>query len=62
MLIKLERQLAEKQVKLRIVEALSEVRDLLRKQGMEEMIGHISRKQTISSAISQLSDHQGTPD
>jgi len=29
---------------------------------MEEMIGHISRKQTISGAISRLSGHEGTPD
>ncbi len=40
--------------KIRIVQALSNVRDLLRKQGIEEITGHISRAATIGEAVTEF--------
>jgi len=54
MLLQLSNQLQKKEVKLKIVEALSNVREILRKQGMEEGIGHISRKASISDVIQEF--------
>lgn len=51
MLLQLSNQLKKKNIQLKIVEALSDVRDMLRKQGMEEIIGHISRKVSINDAV-----------
>jgi SulP family sulfate permease len=54
MLLQLSNQLQKKAIKLKIVEALSSVRDILRKQGMEEVIGHISRKDSINDAVQEI--------
>ena len=51
MLISLCNELEKMGISLKIAEALSQVRELLRKQGMEKIIGHISRKFTISNLI-----------
>lgn len=51
MLLQLSEKLKLKGIPLKIVEALSTVRDILRKQGMEEVIGKISRKVSIQDAI-----------
>lgn len=51
MLLQLSSQLKEKNIQLKIVEALSDVRDMLRKLGMEEVIGHISRKVSVNDAV-----------
>jgi anti-anti-sigma factor len=51
MLLQLSNQLQKKNIKLKIVEALSTVRDILRKQGMEEVIGHISRRIFINDVV-----------
>jgi high affinity sulfate transporter 1 len=40
--------------KIRIVQALSNVRDLLRKQGVEEITGHIGRAATIAEAVTEF--------
>ena len=40
--------------KIRIVQALSNVRDLLRKQGVEEITGHIGRAATITEAVKEF--------
>ena len=54
MLLQLSNQLKKKNIQLKIVEALSNVRDILRKQGMEEIIGHISRKVSIDNAVEEF--------
>ena len=47
MLLQLTSQLQKRNIQLKMVEALSGVRTILRKQGMEDVIGHISRKTSI---------------
>jgi len=54
MLLKLQHALADRGVVFKIVNALSNVRDLLRKQGMEQSIGHISRKLTVQQVIDEF--------
>jgi len=54
MLVRLSNELEKMQISFKIVEALSEVREILRKQGMEKVIGHISRKVTIINIISNF--------
>ena len=54
MLLHLSDQLKKKGIQLKIVEALSDVRDILRKQGMEEIIGHISRKISVDDAVQEF--------
>jgi SulP family sulfate permease len=54
MLLQVSDQLQKKGIELKIVEALSNVRDILRKQGMEEIIGHISRKVFINDAVQEF--------
>ena len=51
MLLQISDQLKHKHIQLRIVEALATVRDILRKQGMEEMVGHISRRSSINEVV-----------
>ena len=59
MLLQLSNQLNTKDIQLKIVEALSGVRDILRKQGMEEIIGHISRKVSIDDAVQEFEKVSG---
>ncbi len=54
MLVKLQRELSGRGVSLRIVNALSEAREMLRKQGIEHSIGHISRKLTTDQIIAEF--------
>jgi high affinity sulfate transporter 1 len=54
MLVQVSNQLRKRKIKLKIVEALSNVRDILRKQGMEEVIGHISRRVAISDVVQEF--------
>jgi high affinity sulfate transporter 1 len=51
MLNKLCRELKQKEVDVKMVEALAVVRDALRKQGLEEIVGHISRMSTIGDTL-----------
>lgn len=51
MLMQLARKMEEKKIKLKLVDVLSEVRDILRKQGMEELIGPIYRYSTLSETV-----------
>jgi high affinity sulfate transporter 1 len=53
MLLQLSRNLAGKGIHFKIVEALAGVRDMLRKQGMEQLVGHISRKTSINDAVNE---------
>jgi sulfate permease, SulP family len=50
-LIQLEDDLEKKDIGFRIVDALGSVRDILRAEGMEKEIGHISRKLTINEIL-----------
>jgi len=54
MLLQLSDQLQKQEIKLKIVEALSDVRDILRKQGMEDVIGHISRRSSVDHAVQEF--------
>jgi high affinity sulfate transporter 1 len=54
MLLNLTEELHKKGIRIRIVQALSGVREILRKQGIEEMTGHISREKTIAEALSEF--------
>jgi high affinity sulfate transporter 1 len=54
MLLHLSKELADKKIKLRIVEARSGVRDLLRKQGMEEHVGPISRHISCNDVVEEF--------
>ncbi len=54
MILKLTKSLKDHGISLRLVEALSEVREMLRMHGLEEIIGHISRKVSIRDVIAEL--------
>jgi sulfate permease, SulP family len=49
-------QLQKKGIQLKIVYALSNVREILRKQGMEEKIGLIKREESIQDAVQEFQD------
>jgi anti-anti-sigma factor len=51
MLLKLTTELKERSITLKIVGALGVVRDILRKLGMEEQIGHISRRDSLQDEV-----------
>jgi sulfate permease, SulP family len=55
MLLNLATELKKAGIEIRIVSALSGVREILRKQGLEEITGHISRTGTIAEAVSEFS-------
>lgn len=59
MLLQVCNLLQQKGIKLRIVEALSTVREILRKQGMEDVIGHISRKVSIDDVVKEFNREAG---
>jgi len=52
-LLQLEDDLEKKNIGFRIVDALGNVRDLLRAEGMEKEIGHISRKLTVNEILDE---------
>jgi sulfate permease, SulP family len=52
-LVQLEDDLEKKGIGFRIVDALGRVRDILRAEGMEQEIGHISRKHTINEILAE---------
>jgi high affinity sulfate transporter 1 len=55
MLAGLQKDLADRGVRLRIVEAHAEVRDILRAEGLEEQMGKISRRHTVADAVEEYS-------
>lgn len=57
-LLWLEDDLEKKGILFRIVDALGNVRDILRAEGMEEEIGHISRKHTINEILAEYRGEQ----
>jgi high affinity sulfate transporter 1 len=54
MLLQLSNLLQKKGIKLKFAETLASGRDLLRKQGMEEIVGHISRRVSINDAVQEF--------
>jgi high affinity sulfate transporter 1 len=54
MLLNLATALQKEGTRMRIVQALSGVREILRKQGLEEITGHISRTSTVADAVSEF--------
>lgn len=54
MLLNLAQSFQKQAKTIRIVEALSNVREILRKQGLEEITGKISRTCTIDEAVSEF--------
>jgi MFS superfamily sulfate permease-like transporter len=59
MLVQLSNLFQSKGIKLKIVEAISTVREILRKQGMEETTGHISRMISIDDAVREFEAGKG---
>lgn len=57
-LLQLEDDLEKKGIGFRIVDALGNVRDILRAEGMEKEIGHISRKLSINEILA--GNHKST--
>lgn len=55
MLTKLQKLLHQREVSLRIVEARSRVRDLLRAEGLEEEVGYLGRNISLDQAIAESS-------
>jgi len=56
MFLKLQRDLDQRGISLGVVNTISGVRELLRKQGLEKSIGHISRKVNIDQVISDFEE------
>jgi SulP family sulfate permease len=54
MLADLHRDLQKQGIRLQIVEALASVRDTLRRQGLEERLGRLSRFHTLEDAIDEF--------
>ncbi len=54
MLLQLSNELKQRGIIFRIVEALADVRDLLRLLGMEEITGHISRKDSVNNVVEEF--------
>lgn len=52
-LVQLEDELEKKRIRLRIVDALGTVRDILRSEGMEREIGRLSRRITIQDVLDE---------
>jgi len=56
MFLKLQKHLVQRGISLRVVNTISGVRELLRKQGLEESIGHISRKVNTDQVIAEFEE------
>ncbi|HET7003173.1 MAG TPA: STAS domain-containing protein, partial [Puia sp.] len=61
MLLNLGEELDGQGKKMRIVLALSNVREILRKQGLERITGHISRSDTIAEAVAKWKNESLKP-
>ncbi len=54
MLLNLYSELQDKGIKFRLVDAHADVRDLLRKEGLEEKIGYLGRRIIVADAIDEF--------
>jgi len=61
MLLQVSNLLQKKGIKLKFAETLATVRDLLRKQEMEEIVGHISRKFSVNDAVMEFEAGKNGP-
>jgi high affinity sulfate transporter 1 len=61
MLAGLHRDLAKRDVRLRVVGAHAKVRDLLRAEGVEESVGYLGRHMTVDQAITELQGDSSDP-
>jgi len=53
MLSTLQRELADRDIRLRLTDAHAHVRDLLRAEGLEDKVGHISRLISVDQVIAE---------
>jgi hypothetical protein len=53
MLASVERDLEARGIRLRIVEAVASVRDVLRAEGLEERVGKISRRVSVGDVVEE---------
>lgn len=58
MLVDLSKVLSRRRIEFSIVEAVATARDMLRKQGIEDKIGHISRKTTINDVVNKFLEEE----
>jgi sulfate permease, SulP family len=56
MLVDLAKGLEQKNIQLKVAEALSDARIMLRKLGIESIIGHVSRRNSVDNLVK---DFQG---
>jgi MFS superfamily sulfate permease-like transporter len=61
LLAKLHKDLAARGIQLRIVEARSRARDLLRAEGLEEQVGYFGRHMTVDQAIAEFAETPHSP-
>jgi anti-anti-sigma factor len=54
MLVDLANKLKRNNIALKIAEPLAEVREILRKQHMEDVIGHVSRSDSVDALVSHF--------
>jgi sulfate permease, SulP family len=54
MLVDLAKALEQKNIQIRIAEAISDVRTILRKLGMEKITGHISRRNSVDALVAEF--------
>jgi SulP family sulfate permease len=57
MLTGLHRDLAKREVQLRVVEGHANVRDLLRAEGLEERVGYLGRHMTVDQAVVEFQEN-----
>jgi len=62
MFISLQEELARRHIALRLVEARSSVRDMLRLEGVEDKVGRIDRTRSLADIVAELSiGHTASP-
>ena len=59
MLAELNKELLKSDIQLKIAEPLATVRDILRKQGIEETTGHLSRKLSLEDIVNESTAELG---
>jgi high affinity sulfate transporter 1 len=58
MLAGLHKELSERSIRLRVVEARAKARDLLRAEGLEDEVGYLGRHMSIDQALAEFADSQ----
>ena len=58
MILRLHKELELKNINFRIAEALAEIRDIMRAEGLEEKIGRISRKVSLEEIVEEYLNNQ----